>query len=190
MAHPFRISELPAWVNWRKAGVVVRFAVAALYERRNLLYGPFLRQGRLRPPLQQTETPPKPEGGTAAQHLPGFITKLKRSLGLPEGRGFTGCGRTLQYCHPERSEGSRSEYFQGNARFFVAAAPQNDSAFEFFRSLFSPAEIAFPALCPSRTPRNLQPQAAKGAGHGNNQKGPLTAWLKPRPSEIVVRNAD
>jgi hypothetical protein len=35
-------------------------------------------------------------------------------------------------------EGSRSEHFQGNARFFVAAAPQNDSALEFFRSLFSP----------------------------------------------------
>ena len=35
-------------------------------------------------------------------------------------------------------EGSRSEYFQGSARFFVAAAPQNDSAFEFFRSPFSP----------------------------------------------------
>jgi hypothetical protein len=32
-------------------------------------------------------------------------------------------------------EGSRSEHLQGNARFFVAAAPQNDSAFEFFRSL-------------------------------------------------------
>jgi hypothetical protein len=32
-------------------------------------------------------------------------------------------------------EGSRSAHFQGNARFFVAAAPQNDSAFEFFRSL-------------------------------------------------------
>ena len=75
-----------------------------------------------------------------------------------EGRGLTGCGKTLQCfhpkpirCHSERREesrsaaqdklreGSRSEYFQGNARFFVAAAPQNDSAFEFFRSLLSPA---------------------------------------------------
>jgi hypothetical protein len=64
-------------------------------------------------------------------------------------RGLTGCGKTLPCCHPEpvrrhseRSEesrpaaqgkfreGSRSEYFQRNARFFVAAAPQNDSAFE------------------------------------------------------------
>jgi hypothetical protein len=35
----------------------------------------------------------------------------------------------------ELPEGSRSEHFQGNARFFVAAAPQNDSAFEFFRKL-------------------------------------------------------
>jgi hypothetical protein len=54
-------------------------------------------------------------------------------------------------CHPERSEGSRSvaqdklrevsrsEYFQGNARFFVAAAPQNDSAFEVIRMIFTPA---------------------------------------------------
>ena len=75
-------------------------------------------------------------------------------------RDFTGCGKTLRYCQPEPvrchselseesrpaaqgklREGSRTEYFQGNARFFVAAAPQNDSAFEFFRSLFSPVEI-------------------------------------------------
>ena len=48
---------------------------------------------------------------------------------------YTGCGKTLQCCQPERGEGSRSEHFQGNARFFVAAAPQNDSAFGFFRSL-------------------------------------------------------
>jgi hypothetical protein len=54
--------------------------------------------------------------------------------------GFAGCGKTLQCCHPERSEGPRSEHYQDNARFFVAAAPQNDSAFEFFRSLFSPAK--------------------------------------------------
>ena len=47
-------------------------------------------------------------------------------------------------------EGSRSEYFQDNARFFVAAAPQNDSAFEFFRTPFSPAEIAAFNLNPSR----------------------------------------
>jgi hypothetical protein len=32
-------------------------------------------------------------------------------------------------------EGCRSEYFQGNARFFVTAAPQNASPFEFFRKL-------------------------------------------------------
>ena len=32
-------------------------------------------------------------------------------------------------------EGSRSEHIQGHARFFVAAAPQNDSAREFFRGL-------------------------------------------------------
>ena len=45
----------------------------------------------------------------------------------PEGRGFTGCGKTLQCCYPElirchseRSEESRSECFQSSARFFVA----------------------------------------------------------------------
>ena len=68
-------------------------------------------------------------------------------------RAFAGREKTLQCCHPEpirchsgRSEesrsaaqgklreGSRSEYFHGKARFFVAAAPQNDSAFKFFRN--------------------------------------------------------
>ena len=53
---------------------------------------------------------------------------------------------------------------------------------------FSPAEIAAPALCTSRDPRSLQPQAARVAGHGNNQKGLVTAGLKPRPSKPVVRN--
>jgi hypothetical protein len=53
---------------------------------------------------------------------------------------------------------------------------------------FSPAEIAAPALCLSRDPRSLQPQAARVAGHGNNQKGLVTAGLKPRPSKPVVRN--
>jgi len=47
----------------------------------------------------------------------------------------------------------------------------------FFRSLFSPAEIAAPALCSSRAPRSLQPQAARGAKHGNNQEGLVTAGL-------------
>jgi hypothetical protein len=58
-----------------------------------------------------------------------------------------GCHPEPVRCHSERSEesssaaqgklreGSRSEYFQSNARFFVAAAPQNDSALGFFRSL-------------------------------------------------------
>jgi hypothetical protein len=56
------------------------------------------------------------------------------------------CSTEPVRCHSERSEesrsgaqgklreGSRPEYFQGNARFFVAA-PQNDSALGFFRSL-------------------------------------------------------
>ena len=53
---------------------------------------------------------------------------------------------------------------------------------------FSPAEIAAPALCLSRAPRRLRPQAARSASHGNNQKNLLTAGLKPRPSNPVVRN--
>jgi hypothetical protein len=53
---------------------------------------------------------------------------------------------------------------------------------------FSPAEIAAPALCSSRAPRSLRLQAARGARHGNNQEGLVTAGLKPRPSKPVVRN--
>ena len=41
-----------------------------------------------------------------------------------EGRGFTGCGKNLQCCHPECSEGYSSVYFQGNTRFFAAAPLQ------------------------------------------------------------------
>jgi hypothetical protein len=37
-----------------------------------------------------------------------------------QGLGFTGCGKTLPSCHSERSEESRSECFQDNARFLVA----------------------------------------------------------------------
>ena len=54
---------------------------------------------------------------------------------------------------------------------------------------FSPAEIAAPALCWSRAPRTLRPQAARGTGHRNNHEGLVTAGLKPRPSRPVVRNA-
>jgi hypothetical protein len=54
---------------------------------------------------------------------------------------------------------------------------------------FSPAETAAPALCSSRAPHSLRPQAVGGAGLGNNSDGPVTAGLKPRPSEPVVRNA-
>ena len=55
---------------------------------------------------------------------------------------------------------------------------------------FSPAEIAAPALCSSRAPRSLRLQAARGARHGNNQEGLVTAGLKPRPSHSLVRNPD
>ena len=53
---------------------------------------------------------------------------------------------------------------------------------------FSPAEIAAPTLCSFRAPRSLRLQAARGAKHGNNQEGLVTAGLKPRPSDSVVRN--
>ena len=53
--------------------------------------------------------------------------------------GFRGCGRTLPSCHSERSEESRPEYFQGNARFLVACAPRNDMQEGFSRSLFRTA---------------------------------------------------
>ena len=61
---------------------------------------------------------------------------------------LTGCGKTLQGCHPERSEGSRSAYLLENAqgqilRFAlhrtVRGFAENDSFEEFFRSLFSAA---------------------------------------------------
>ena len=53
---------------------------------------------------------------------------------------------------------------------------------------FSPAEIGSPTLCPSRAPRSLRSQAARGAGLGNIQDCPATAGLKPRPSNRVMRN--
>ena len=51
------------------------------------------------------------------------FSRMRDDFGrLLEGRGCTSSGKTLQCCHPERSEGSRSEYFQGNARFFLRKA--------------------------------------------------------------------
>jgi len=55
---------------------------------------------------------------------------------------------------------------------------------------FSPAEIAAPALYSARAPRSLRLQAARGARHGNNQEGLVTAGLKPRPSHSLVRYPD
>ena len=54
---------------------------------------------------------------------------------------------------------------------------------------FSPAEIAAPTLGSFRAPGSLRLQAARGAKHGNNQEGLVTAGLKPRPAISVVRNA-
>jgi hypothetical protein len=48
---------------------------------------------------------------------------------------LAGCGKTLQGCHPERSEGSRSAYLLENAQGQILRFAQNDSFEEFFRSL-------------------------------------------------------
>jgi hypothetical protein len=54
-------------------------------------------------------------------HLAGEQLTADMNLSIPYvSWGLTVCGKTLPSCHPERSEGSRSSYFQGNARFFVA----------------------------------------------------------------------
>ena len=52
----------------------------------------------------------------------GKAADLKNRSALPS------CHPEPIRCHSERSEESRSEHFQGSARLFVAAAPQNDSA--------------------------------------------------------------
>jgi hypothetical protein len=66
--------------------------------------------------------------------------------GPPEGRGFTGCGKKLNCCHPEpvavilsAAKNLALSIFNALrdssfARLRTAAAPQNGSAFEFFRS--------------------------------------------------------
>ncbi len=53
---------------------------------------------------------------------------------------------------------------------------------------FSPAEIAAPTLCSFCAPGSLRSQAARGAKHGNIHEALVTAGLKPRPSNSVVRN--
>ena len=58
--------------------------------------------------------------------LSDFVTAVRLLRGRekftehPEGRGFTGCAKRHPSCHSERSEESRSEYFQRSARFLVA----------------------------------------------------------------------
>jgi len=56
---------------------------------------------------------------------------------------FTGYGKTLPSGHSERSEESRSECFQDNARFLVACGSRNDKPNRFFRSLFGPQANIF-----------------------------------------------
>ncbi len=59
-----------------------------------------------------------------------------------EGRGFTGCGKTLQGCHPDpalREKDLALRIFLKNAQGQILRCAQNDSFKAFFRSLFSPA---------------------------------------------------
>jgi hypothetical protein len=71
-----------------------------------------------------------------------------------EGRGFTGCGKTLHGCHPERSEGSRSAYLVENAQGQILRFAQNDSFEGFFRSLLNPnSEVGVVAVLRGRVGR-------------------------------------
>jgi hypothetical protein len=91
-------------------------------------------------------------------------------------------------CHSEEQRRRRISHCLEDAQSEILRCAQDDSIVGFFRSLFSPAKIAAPALYSSRTPRSLRLRAARGAGHKNNQNRLVTAGLKPRPSKIVVRN--
>jgi len=58
-----------------------------------------------------------------------------------------------------------------------AVNAQNDSAFEFLRKLFTPAEIAAPSPRSSRAPHNLRSQRMRVAGYRIDQKGLATEGL-------------
>jgi len=55
------------------------------------------------------------------------------------GKRLTGCGKTPPSCHSERSEESRSEYFQRGARFLVVPIRSG--------LLGMTGQASFPAAC-------------------------------------------
>jgi hypothetical protein len=62
-----------------------------------------------------------------------------------EGRGFTGCGKTLRWCRSDpalREKNLALRIFMNIRDSSSPAAPQNDSPNGFFRSLFSPRSYA------------------------------------------------
>jgi hypothetical protein len=119
--------------------------------------------------------------------------------GLPEGRGFTGCGRTPPSCqsepvrcHPDPAvagegsphfaqgklrEGSRSEYFQRSARFLVVPIRSG--------LLGMTGQTGFPAACSappgSRLPPSVGPVArAAWAGMRSFGVRPAAADCTPK----------
>jgi hypothetical protein len=55
------------------------------------------------------------------------------------GHGFTGRGKSRQFCHPERSEGSAFSPTPGKKQIPRANPALGMTVLEFFRSLFSRA---------------------------------------------------
>ena len=55
------------------------------------------------------------------------------------------------------------QYLFGNKPMQILRCAQDDSTEGLFRSLFSPAEIAAPALCRSRAPRSPDASGVRGA---------------------------
>ena len=79
--------------------------------------------------------------------------------GLPEGRGFTGCGKTRHWCHSERSEESLHLWNQANAEILPSfhsgppSAPQDDSLGGFSAACSSRALAILNTRCCTRTRR-------------------------------------
>ena len=70
---------------------------------------------------------------------PDFSPRWNTLWKPPEGRGLTGCGKTIPSCHPEQQRRiSLCSVFKTMRDSSSPAAPQNDSASGFFRSLFRP----------------------------------------------------
>jgi hypothetical protein len=68
-----------------------------------------------------------------------FVEAPFRAAGFQIGKvpGKTGCGKTLQTCHSERSEESGPEHFQADMQGAILRCAQDDNCGGFFRSLQS-----------------------------------------------------